>query len=52
MSSAIKLLAYCAKPHSSFDFCAECLSSFISDNLGRTPEDGVLPLGFTVGHAV
>jgi len=33
-----------------FDFCAECLKSFISDNLGRTDEDEVLPLGFTFSY--
>lgn len=32
----------------SFDFCAECLGSFIVDNLGRTEKDARLPLGFTV----
>ncbi len=32
-----------------FDFCAECLASFVSDNLGRTAADAPLPLGFTVG---
>jgi hypothetical protein len=31
-----------------FDFCAECLGSFITDNLGRTEKDEELPLGFTV----
>ena len=33
-----------------FDFCAECLGSFITDNLGRTEKDEELPLGFTVSE--
>ncbi|KAK4689198.1 hexokinase, partial [Tremellales sp. Uapishka_1] len=33
-----------------FDFCAECLSSFISDNLGRDASHGILPLGFTFSY--
>ncbi|KAJ9096876.1 hypothetical protein QFC20_006345 [Naganishia adeliensis] len=33
--------------HKLFDFCAECLASFITVNLGRTSEDPELPLGFT-----
>nr|XP_019012351.1 hexokinase [Kwoniella pini CBS 10737]OCF51132.1 hexokinase [Kwoniella pini CBS 10737] len=32
------------------DFCAECLDSFIRDTLGRTEEDGLLPLGFTFSY--
>ena len=32
------------------DFCAECLDSFIRDSLGRTEEDGILSLGFTVSR--
>jgi hypothetical protein len=35
-----------------FDFCAECLGSFITDNLGRTEKDEELPLGFTVSGYV
>jgi hypothetical protein len=34
-----------------FDFCAECLGSFITDNLGRSENDEPLPLGFTVSLA-
>jgi hypothetical protein len=30
------------------DFCAECLDNFIRETLGHKPEDGILPLGFTV----
>lgn len=37
---------------SRFDFCAECLGSFITDNLGRTEKDEELPLGFTVSTGV
>ena len=37
---------------SSFDFCAECLASFITVNLGRTSEDPELPLGFTVSDVI
>lgn len=33
-----------------FDFCAQCLRSFISDNLGRTDKDEELPLGFTFSY--
>lgn len=33
-----------------FDFCAECLGSFITDNLGRTEKDEELPLGFTFSY--
>lgn len=33
---------------SRLDFCAECLDSFIKETLGRTAEDSILPLGFTV----
>lgn len=33
-----------------FDFCAECLGSFITDNLGRTESDEELPMGFTVSR--
>ncbi|KAJ9116925.1 hypothetical protein QFC22_004583 [Naganishia vaughanmartiniae] len=33
-----------------FDFCAECLASFITDNLGRTSEDPELPLSFTFSY--
>jgi len=33
-----------------FDFCAECLGSFITDNLGRTESDDELPMGFTVSR--
>ncbi|GHJ86444.1 hypothetical protein NliqN6_2846 [Naganishia liquefaciens] len=33
-----------------FDFCAQCLASFITDNLGRTSEDPELPLGFTFSY--
>ncbi|KAL7419888.1 hexokinase [Cryptotrichosporon argae] len=33
-----------------FDFCAECLDSFIRETLGRTDADDVLPLGFTFSY--
>ncbi|KAL1410136.1 hexokinase [Vanrija albida] len=33
-----------------FDFCAQCLDSFIRDNLGRGDEDALLPLGFTFSY--
>ncbi|KAJ9116926.1 hypothetical protein QFC22_004584 [Naganishia vaughanmartiniae] len=33
-----------------FDFCAECLASFITDDLGRTSEDQALPLSFTFSY--
>ncbi|GMK58161.1 hypothetical protein CspeluHIS016_0501930 [Cutaneotrichosporon spelunceum] len=35
---------------SCFDFCAECLHSFISDNLGRDENAEHLPLGFTFSY--
>lgn len=35
-----------------FDFCAECLGSFITDNLGRGEHDEELPLGFTVSSGL
>lgn len=33
-----------------FDFCGECLKTFIDQNIesGTIPKDTVLPLGFTV----
>jgi hexokinase len=33
-----------------FDFCAECLHSFICDNLGRDENADHLPLGFTFSY--
>lgn len=38
-----------------FDFCAECLKTFIESNTGDTPgmlkKGQILPLGFTVSDA-
>ncbi|KAJ9101722.1 hypothetical protein QFC21_003061 [Naganishia friedmannii] len=33
-----------------FDFCAQCLASFITDDLGRTADDQALPLSFTFSY--
>lgn len=35
---------------SRLDFCAECLHSFITETLGRTEKDDILPLGFTFSY--
>ncbi|KAI9632261.1 putative hexokinase [Dioszegia hungarica] len=32
------------------DFCAECLDNFITNTLGRTENDPMLPLGFTFSY--
>jgi len=33
-----------------FDFCAECLASFVADNFGNKPLEKKLPLGFTFSY--